>query len=341
MKGQPPTVTVLMPVRNAAATVQEAVQSILRQTFPDWELLLIDDGSTDDTIERVHAVARKDPRIRIVPNPGRGIVSALNYGLALAQGEFVARMDADDVALPERLELQVDWLRKRPEVGVVGSLVRYVGDPRRCLGLALYVAWNNRLIQWEQIWRERFIESPLVHPSVLFRKDLVQRFGGYAEGDFPEDYELWLRWIAAGVRMEKVPRNLLLWRDLTDRLSRRDPRYRSEAFYALKARYLAPVLLQAVRAGRVIWIWGASRFARHRARWLETYGVPIQGYIDIDPCKIGQLVHGRPVLAPQDLPPKERCVVVSYVASRGARSEIRAFLTARGWMEGRDFWMAA
>ena len=101
------------------------------------------------------------------------------------------------------------------------------------------MAWTNGLLTHEEIALARFVESPLAHPSVMFRRSLVERWGGYAEGAFPEDYELWLRWLDAGVRMEKLADPLLIWNDSPTRLSRRDPRYAAEAFYRVKARYLA------------------------------------------------------------------------------------------------------
>jgi len=336
-----PLVTVLMPTRNAAETIEDAVESIQAQTLSAWELTAVDDGSTDGTIEILRSAAARDPRIRVFSNPGRGIVAALNFGLRQARGRLIARMDADDQALPERLARQAAWLKSRPGTGAVGCRVRYGGDARRARGLALYVAWSNRLTAAEDILRERFVESPLVHPSVMFRRELIESCGAYAAGDFPEDYELWLRWMAAGVRIEKVPEALLVWNDRQERLSRSDARYRSEAFFRLKARYLAPIARKAAAGGREIWIWGAGRLARRRAAMLEAEGVPIAGYVDVDPRKIGHRIRGRPVVGPEELPEPSRALAISYVAKRGARQDIRNLLMAKGFCEARDFWMAA
>lgn len=119
----------------------------------------------------------------------------------------------------------------------MGNRVRFGGDPHVAAGYARHVSWTNRLLTHDEISLARVVESPLAHPSVTFRRELVERWGGYREGDFPEDYELWLRWLEAGVRMDKLAESLLVWNDSPTRLSRCDRRYDKEAFYRLKARY--------------------------------------------------------------------------------------------------------
>jgi len=335
-----PLVSVVMPVRNAASTIDAAVRSICDQTFGDWELVSVDDGSDDGTLERLSDLARLDPRIRTLTQPRAGIVPALTRGLDAARGELIARMDADDIAHCERFEEQIGFLRKNPGTGLVGSLVRFGGDPATAQGFSLHVEWLNSLVSPEEIELNRFVESPLAHPSVMFRRRLLARFGGYRNGDFPEDYELWLRWMDAGVRAGKVARPLLVWNDPPGRLSRNDSRYAVEAFYALKAVYLSRAV-ERTRNGRDVWVWGAGRPTRKRAGLLELHGTSILGYIEIDPRKAGKTISGKPVRCPAGMPGPESAMALAYVGSRGAREQIRAELTIKGFREGRDFWVAA
>lgn len=337
-----PAVSVVLPVRDGAATLARAIASVRAQTWADWELLVVDDGSRDATPEVLNRLARAEPRLRVLA-PGRvGLVAALNAGLAAARGEFIARLDADDEAHPERLAAQVEWLRRQPDLGLVGCRVGFGGDAAASRGYALHVAWLNGIITPEEHARSRFIESPLAHPSVLFRRELVARHGGYREGDFPEDYELWLRWLEAGVRMAKVPRELLTWHDAPGRLSRTDPRYDPDAFFRVKA---GPVAREVGRLpgppGREVWIWGAGRPTRRRAAPLGAQGLKIAGYVDVDPRKTGRAVAGVPVIAPAALPPPGTRIVLAYVATRGARELIRGELERRGYAEGRDFLLCA
>lgn len=338
--GAMPAVSVILPVRNAVATIGRAVASVQAQTLRDWELVAIDDGSDDGTREWLQRAARDDARIRLIGQPAHGLVPALNAGLAAVRGELIARMDADDACHPERLAAQVAYFAAHPAAGLVSCLVGFGGDRAVRAGYARHVDWLNTLVTPAQIALNRFVESPLAHPSVMFRRELPARLGGYRAGDFPEDYELWLRWLDSGVVMAKVPRELLTWYDAPGRLSRVDPRYNPEAFFAVKAGYIAREV-QRVGGGRPAWVWGAGRPTRKRAAQVGAHGVAIAGYVDIDPKKTNRSVGGVPVVAPAGLPPPSGAFVLGYVAAWGARELIRADLGRRGYVEGRDFLMCA
>ena len=167
-------------------------------------------------------------------------------------------MDADDVSQPARLARQRARLDAAPSLGLVATRVRFDGDRVRGAGYARYVDWTNGLLSHDAIRLGAFVESPFAHPSVMFRRAVVARHGGYADGDFPEDYELWLRWMDAGVRFGKVDAELLVWNDPPTRLSRTEPRYSTGAFYRIKCLYLARWLKRQVDPSREIWLWGAA-----------------------------------------------------------------------------------
>lgn len=328
-----------MPARNAGPTIARAVASIQAQTLQDWELIVIDDDSKDATRFVLIEMSQIDPRIRILRTK-TGIVGALNAGLAAATGDYVARMDADDESHPTRLAAQAEFLRTNPDIGLVSCRVAFGGDRVANAGYALHVDWINSLLTPDEIFVNRFVESPLAHPSVMFRRHLVEDLGGYRAGEFPEDYELWLRWLDQDVRMAKLPEELLTWHDHPQRLSRHDARYSPEAFYRLKAHWLA-AWLKDLEPARAIWVWGAGRPTRQRAAYLGEHGVAIAGYVDIDAKKTGKKVGGVPVVSPAELPPVGESVILGYVGTRGARELIRAELQRSGRREGVDFLMCA
>lgn len=335
-----PSISVVMPAWNAAATVEAAVASMLAQTCHDFELIVIDDGSTDDTAARIAAF--DDPRIVLLRRPHGGIVAALNAGLAIARGRYIARMDADDVSMPTRLAKQAAMLDAEPELGLVSCLVAHEAAPgEETTGYALYVEWINSLVSHEAIALNRFVESPLAHPSVMFRRTLIEAHGGYRDGPFPEDYELWLRWLEAGVRMAKVPEPLLVWTDLPGRLSRTHDNYAVEAFYAIKATYLATWLARHNPRHPELIVWGAGKTSRRRSVHLEAHGCRIVGYVDIDPKRRGKTVRGMPIVLPDDFSGPDFGFIVSYVGKRGARELIRGWLAERGYVEGTHFIMGA
>jgi len=355
-----------LPVRDAAPSVATAIGSIRAQTLADWELIVVDDGSGDGTAAVLRDLARADPRLRMITQGPQGVAAAFNAGIAVARGELIARMDADDEAHPERLAEQVAFLAApgNRDIGVVGSLVAFGGDRVKGEGYARHVDWLNTVVTPDEIALNRFVESPLANPSVMFRRELVARHGGCRDGDFPEDYELWLRWLDAGVRMAKVPRVLLTWNDAPTRLTRTDARYGPEAFFRMKAEWIGNWLAREfgegnsgagkpgmnhgfraaeLKGARPVWIWGAGRHTRKRAEHLEAHGVRIAGYIDVDVKKTGRGIGGtgRPVIAAEALPTAGGNFVLSYVTSRGAREYNRAKLVACGYVEGRDFLMCA
>jgi len=340
-----PRVCVLLPVRDGMQTLPEAVASLQAQSMEDFECLLVDDGSTDGTDQWLQRLAQEDRRMRPL-FPGRvGLVGALQAGLDACRAPLVARMDADDLCLPRRLELQARRLETRPDLGLVSCRVRYGGDALRQAGYAHYVSWTNSLLDHDRISLARFRESPLPHPSVMFRRELAHLHGSYREGAFPEDYELWLRWLEAGVRMEKLAEELLVWNDPPGRLSRTDPRYDMQRFYETKAAYLARWLARHNPWHPHVSVLGAGRVSRKRAELLCRHGIAIDAWYDIDPRKVGKTIPGqgrpRPVLHREQTPPPGQAFLLSYVASRLAGEEIAAFLATRGHVEGRDFLLAA
>ena len=329
-------VSILLPFYQATETLEEAIQSVQSQTLEDWELILINDGSTDDGPNIAESYAGKDTRIRHLTLSHGGIVKALNAGLELAQTPYIARMDADDICYPQRLEQQIQLMDKNQHIGLVSSRVEHLSTNPSQQGYIEYIKWINSLITHEDIYSRRFIESPFAHPSVLFRRDLVKRYGGYQEGDFPEDYELWLRWLNAGVNMAKVPATLLKWRDLTQRLSRKDTRYRLEAFYKMKFTYLTKVL-----PAKPLWVWGAGKTSRKRAGWPEDLGHTVEGYYDVDPKKIGDPQINLVVKSYKELPPPGQIFLLILTSVRGVRGRIATFLKEQGWTEGVDYLFSA
>ncbi len=337
----PQQVSIILPAYNAAQTIALAAASCLHQSYADFELIIIDDGSTDETAAILEQISQTDKRIRIISHPqNKGIVESLNTGIIASCGNFIARMDADDVMYPERIAIQIEFLLQNNDIGLVSCLVEHGGDAITQEGYATHVNWINSIIASEAIALNRFVESPLSHPSVMFRKELAEKHGNYRAGDFPEDYELWLRWMDAGVKMGKVPKQLLFWNDLTGRLSRMDERYSDEAFNRIKTDYLARFIKDKVK-GRKIWLCGAGRGTRKKSDLLlEESGFTFGGYLDVDPKKTGKVFNGLCVSEAEDMPGKEEAYIISYIGTRGARDEIRRMLWRKEFKEGDDFVMA-
>lgn len=203
-----PLVSVLMPAYNARRYVGEAIESVLAQTWRDFEFVIIDDGSTDDTPEILKRYAAGDGRIRVLPRSNAGVGAALNAGLAEARGEFVARMDSDDVCVPERFARQVEFLRQEPECVLVGSRVLLIDPDGAPLFEMEDIPTQHEAID-EMLLQGRW---SIVHPAVMMRRDVVRRLGGYDNDLVPvEDHDLFLRLAEAG-RLANLPDVLLRYR---------------------------------------------------------------------------------------------------------------------------------
>jgi len=200
-------VTVVMAVHNDAATVRAAIESIFHQTHRDWELVIVDDASTGMTSEILATFANRDRRVTVVRNPvNRGLAASLNSGWRQARGELIARMDADDTSLPDRLARQVEFMDLHAEVAVLGTAAELVDEKEKSLGIA------SRPERHEALAERIYKESPFIHPSVIIRRSFLEALGGYDERlRRGQDYDLWLRGYR-GFRFHNLPDALLRYR---------------------------------------------------------------------------------------------------------------------------------
>jgi hypothetical protein len=243
-------------------------------------------------------------------------------------------MDADDLAHPLRLALQLEALEADPSLAAAGSQVRLF--PRRVIrpGMTRYVGWLNGLTSKALVDRDLFVEAPLVHPAAMIRRDALEAAGGWRDGPFPEDYDLWLRLAEAGGALTNLPRVLLGWRESAGRLTRTDGRYALANHRALKAAALARTWL----AGRAeVAIWGAGETGKATADALAAHGVRPALFVEVDRKKIGRTARGAPIVGLDQLARARGLPLLVAVGAPGARELIRAELRREGWEEVRDF----
>lgn len=195
--------TVLLPVFNGIPYITEAIDSILGQTFTNFELLVIDDGSTDDTLTILQSFAAKDPRVRVISRENRGLIATLNQGISLSNTELIVRMDADDIALPTRLERQIVFMKSHPDIAVCGT------------GITLYETGENRYLpeKNDALRVLALFNTPVFHPTVIMRKSSVLKLGGYSyDSPCAEDYDLWERMLHSGSKLANLGEVLLMYR---------------------------------------------------------------------------------------------------------------------------------
>jgi glycosyltransferase involved in cell wall biosynthesis len=315
-----PSISVLLPVRDAGPWLAPSLASLWRQTLPDFEVVAVDDGSTDGSGEALERAARREGRLRVLHIPASGLPAALNLALGHARGRFIARHDADDLSHRRRFELQRAHLLTHPRVGVLGSRVRIFPSGAAWVGMRRWAAWNNTLLGHEAMAREVLVDGPLVHATAMIRRGALERVGGWEERGWPEDVDLWLRLLAAGIRFEKLPATLYAWRQHAGSATRRQERYTQARFDALRVHGLRRGLLARARGASLV---GVGRGLR---RWNER--LTAEGW------RVLRIAAGRPTpaLLAELAPP-----AVLVFGAPPARDRWREALLARGWEEGSAF----
>ncbi|MCR9201866.1 MAG: glycosyltransferase [Planctomycetaceae bacterium] len=325
-----PQVSVILPVFNAQSTVRRAVCSVLQQSFTDLQVIAVDDGSIDGTLETLGEI--DDPRLTVIAAEHQGVCAASNLALEHATGPLVARMDADDICHPEKIARQVQWLT---ETGcdVVGCQVRIVDTQQQPVAsLERYQRWiNEETLTSDQIFALRFVELPLVNPTILAKRSY---FGsGYQNSDLPEDFDLFLRAAHGELTFAKVPRVLFDWTDSDTRLTRTDGRYSDEAFDECRRSHLLAGPLADVTS---VDVWGAGQTGKRWLRWLQGQGISVRQLVEVSPRKIGREIHGVPVIDYQSLPPADGTLMLAAVGADRARQMIWPWLADRGYHIGHD-----
>jgi glycosyltransferase involved in cell wall biosynthesis len=296
VSGRLPLVSVILPVFNGAATVEQAILSLGMLQDLDVEIVVVDDGSTDNTLDVLEQLRPKLRGVpfRIIQAEHGGVAAASNTAIEAARGQWIARIDADDWSSPHRLRQQLQYAEKHDLDGV-SCLVKIVtpdGHPAQTL--QEYEGWLNSCVSPEEISAMRFVELPVPNPTMMAKREIFEM--QYRAGTFPEDYDLWLRALGAGWRIGKVPRTLYWWTDHEDRVTRTQAIYSRAAFLNAKKMHLPDGPLRGVTHCD---FWGAGLEGKPWIRWLQQRGIKIRHIIEVNPRKIGSEIHGVPVISPE------------------------------------------
>lgn len=232
-----PAISIIFPAFNSSAFIKDAIESVLHQTFMDFELIIINDGSTDNTEAIVESFS--DNRIVYSKNEtNKGLIFTLNKGIKMARGTYIARMDADDICFPDRLAIQKEWLDSHPKTAVVATLIEFIDENNNITG---YWKLDKQTTTSAAIRKVMPYENCLAHPSIMARKNILEAYLYNSEQQHIEDYDLWLRLIADGHIIEKIPQVLLQYRVHSSSITVSKLRKTNFFFkhYAFKKRYIA------------------------------------------------------------------------------------------------------
>mgnify|MGYP006266998903 CR=1 FL=1 len=311
-------ISILMPVRNAAKYLKDTIESIKRQDYTDWELILINDHCTDNSPEIMGAACQADSRIKTHKNPGEGIIPALQYGLESAMGTFITRMDADDLMPSGRLQKHLSAWSHYGEI-VTGS-VKYFADGPISNGYTTYQKWLNKNLQSENPWKNIYRECVIASPNWLIHRNDLQKAGNFHGLRYPEDYHLALRWYQARYKIKLVNEVTLFWREHPERTSRNHYHYSQEKFFKLKI----DQFLAIERPDGPIIVWGKGRKSKLIEKRLKERSF---SFLHMDKDNYQDLRNYR-----------KQPLLVAVYPSKKERLAMESFLSSIGRVQGINYW---
>ena len=317
-----PLVSILMPYKNTVRYLEECLDSILDQEYPNWELLAINDHSTDHSQDIVQDYANRDTRIKHSFNSGQGIIEALRTAYSMSTGELITRMDSDDIMSINKLQKMASGLKSLGKGHLAVGKVKYFSDRGISDGYARYETWINALTQKGENFKEIYKECVIPSPCwMVFREDL-DRSGAFTPDRYPEDYDLTFRFYEQGLTCIPCTDIIHMWRDYDTRTSRTHEHYAQNYFLQIKLHYF---LKLDYDSNRPLVIWGAGYKGKTLAKGLKEREIPFTWLCD-NPNKIGKRIYDHPLVHFTSLETLENPQSIITVANEGAQDEIRKYL---------------
>lgn len=322
-----PGVSIIMPVKNQENFIEAALRSVIDQDFRDLEIIVINDGSTDGTANKLSSF-QCDERLQIVELPeSRGIVTALNVGLEAATGDFVARMDGDDVMHPARIRKQYEFARSNPDVDLCGCCVTcFCEAGKLSQGVHTFQKWHNSLLTDVEMHQNIYVDSPMVHPTFFGTRSFFLRMGGYQDNGFAEDYDFIFRSVFSGAKLAKLPERLLGWRDHPNRETRINPNLKKDRLFKQKARFFRKF---DPLANQPIYLFGIGRFGKALLDALAEVGLTVQGVVDPSGKRLTSGVRGIPAFGLDAKLPEDTVLINALSISGRLTSAAQAFLNSK------------
>lgn len=311
-----------MPVKNSSKYLESCLKSIQNQEEKDWELLAINDHSSDKSLEILHHFAQNDARIKVFQNSGKGIIPALQLAFQESSGDLISRMDSDDLMEKNKLSELKKMAIQFGKGFVYTNLVKYFSDEELGNGYQKYENWLNQTLLSENPFQEIYKECVVPSPSwLLFRSDLI-KCDGFNSNIYPEDYDLCFRYYQQKFKIKTVPKVLHFWRDYPERTSRNDSNYANPNYLDLKINYFFQLDFDK---NLPLVLWGLGKKGKHIAKKIQTKN---QDFIWIcnNPNKIGKEIYGVLIQSYLQITEIPNVQILILVSSPDEQKEIQLFL---------------
>ncbi len=313
-------ISILMPVKNTSAYLHECLDSIIAQSYKQWELIAIDDHSDDDSYSILQKYSARHSQIHSMKNDDRGIISALRLALGKSKGDYITRMDSDDVMTTDKLELMRGAIKGEKDLAV--GLVKYISNSDLGQGYIKYANWLNEMTLAENNFSEIYKECVVPSPCWMIRRADLMSCGAFGSDIYPEDYDLAFRMRDYGMKICAVPQIVHLWRDHTERASRNDPHYMDNQFIDLKVHHFLHSDLDTTKQ---LVVWGAGKKGKKIVKQLREKGVQVH-WICNNEKKIGITIYDTILHGPDSVTTINSAQVIIAVAQREAVDEIDSYL---------------
>lgn len=326
-----PVVSIIMPMKNASNWVVQTIESIQKQTLENWELIIIDDHSDDDSFSLVENSCLSDQRINCFKNEQSGIISALNQAFQAAKGQYITRMDADDIMPENRLQMMVDFLQTQPEKTIVTGKVTYFSDEAVSGGYRKYESWLDERAEKEDFYEHIYRECIVASPNWMGRTEEFRNYGLFSSFNYPEDYDLCFLWMKHGFSIKAIDEITLFWREHPLRTSRNSENYQQQAFFRLKLNWFM-YFHPAVSSVGIIGLGTKGKLCA--AHFYEN-NYPFNLY-DLKAEKFNSPLFGKQVLSPENIT-DELVLIARYPENL---SEIQQFIERKDYSIGKNaFWV--
>ena len=330
----PDLISILMPVYNAEPFLHECLESIKKQSYQNWELIAIDDFSTDASFKILEEASSFDARIKVFKNTEKGITPALSMAFSSAKGLFTTRMDADDVMPFYRLEQMLQTLKKATGKTVVSGLVEYFSEGEVSSGYLQYQYWLNKNLLSKNPWKGVYRECIIASPCWMVRTEELQSIGGFADLSYPEDYDLVFKWFQHNYTITALNKILLYWREHPERTSRNSEHYAQEAFFKLKAKHF---IRNEVKDGHIV-LWGTGIKARITAKIFKEVDQDFH-WMDLNPEKYPDGIYGQSIHPFSDIEKFDTIkLVVAVYPPMEEMLKMNNYLKRLHLKEGVDYW---
>lgn len=321
---QQPLVSILTPFKNTESYLGECLHSILSQSYTHWELIIVDDGSTDNSYDLVNTVANIDNRIKLLKNSGEGIIDALRLAFHHSSGSFITRMDSDDIMAPNKIKVLLSNLLAHGEKHVAVGLVSYFSEYGVGPGYKSYENWLNALTKKGSNYTEIYKECVIPSPCWMVHRSDLEACDAFNTNIYPEDYDLTFRFYKRGYKC--IPCNEILhyWRDYQTRTSRTHIHYAQNHFTALKTKYFLEI---DFKPSNNLVVWGAGTKGKLIAKILIEKAISFFWICD-NPKKIGKNIYGQNMLPFEILKELTNTQSIITVANKNAQKDIKTYLNS-------------